>query len=58
LRLRLDRLLAGLDRPRSPEQRRRSRAVRLLEEMGGPDARALLEGLYRDPRFGLERGWR
>src|SRR5207302_3765295 len=33
-RLRIDRLLEGLDAGKTPEQRRRLRAVRLLEEMG------------------------
>jgi hypothetical protein len=53
-RARLDRLLAGLDQPRPPQQRRRLRALRLLEEMGGPEGRALLKRLSRaDPRTGL-----
>jgi hypothetical protein len=47
LRLRIDRLLASLDPPKEPERRRRLRALRLLEEMGSPDARALLKGLAR-----------
>jgi hypothetical protein len=53
LRRRIDRLLAELSPPRTPEHRRRLRALRLLEEMGGPDSRALLERLSRrDPRSG------
>jgi HEAT repeat protein len=49
-------LLDGLDPTRNPEQRRRLRAVRLLEELGGADARALLEDLSRgEERFALTR---
>ena len=49
-------LLDGLDPTRDPEQRRRLRAVRLLEEMGGAEARAVLESLSRgDVRFALTR---
>jgi HEAT repeat protein len=55
-RRQITKLLDGLDPTRDPEQRRRLRAVRLLEEMGGADARALLERLSRgDDRFVLTR---
>src|SRR5262249_62094901 len=55
-RRRLEALLAGLDPASAAEQRRRLRGVRLLEEMGGPGARALLRSLSRgDPRFRLTR---
>jgi HEAT repeat protein len=56
MRRRLEELLAGLDPTSMPEQRRRLRAVRLLEEMGGRDAHELLERLARgDARFTLTR---
>jgi HEAT repeat protein len=56
MRRRLEELLAGLDPTSTPEQRRRLRAVRLLEEMGGRDAQELLERLSRgDARFTLTR---
>jgi hypothetical protein len=55
-RRRIKKLLDGLDWTREPEQRRRLRAVRLLAELGGADARALLEKLSRgDARFALTR---
>jgi hypothetical protein len=54
LRLRLDRLLSGIDPPRDPEHLRRLRALRLLEEEGGPEARELLRRLGEgDPGIGL-----
>jgi hypothetical protein len=53
-RRRIDDLLLGLDPARSPELRRQVRAVRLLEEVGGPDARALLTRLAAGgPQFRL-----
>jgi hypothetical protein len=49
----INRLLDG-DLARDPEYRRRLRAVRLLQEVGGADARTLLERLSRgDDRFAL-----
>ena len=55
-RRRIEKLLAALDAVPPPEQRRRLRAVRLLEEIGGPDGRALLKSLSRgDRRFALTR---
>ncbi len=54
-RRRLKQLLADLERG-GPEQRRRLRAVRLLEEIGDVDARTLLSSLADgDPRFALTR---
>ena len=56
MRRRIGALLSGLDPARSPEQRRRLRAVRLLEEMGGRQGRDLLKDLSRgDERFLLTR---
>jgi hypothetical protein len=56
VQLRLDRLLASVDRPATPEHRRRLRALRLLEEMGGPEAKALLTRLFKESeRAGF--GW-
>jgi hypothetical protein len=45
VRLRIDQLLEALDRPTTAERRLRLRALSLLEEMGGPDAKALVERL-------------
>jgi hypothetical protein len=47
VRLRIDQLLETLDRSPTAERRLRLRALRLLEEMGGPDAQALVERLAR-----------
>src|SRR5207253_826931 len=56
LRRSIKTLLDSLDLARQPEQRRRLRAVRLLAELGGTDARTILESLSRgDARFTLTR---
>jgi HEAT repeat protein len=54
LRLRIEALLA--DRDPTPEQRRRLRAVRVLEETGVAEGRALLKSLAQgDERFDLTK---
>jgi hypothetical protein len=45
--LRVDKLLAALEWPGPPEHRRRLRCLRVLEEIGGSEARSLLERLAK-----------